>query len=50
MDLRGKLRKAAGLFVELPPEEETPREEPAAPESAAETDIDRRLAAMNQAM
>ena len=49
MDLRGKLRKAAGLFVELPPEEETPREAPAT-HSAAEADIDRRLAAMSQTM
>ncbi len=50
MDLRDKLRKAAGLFVELPPEEPAEREpppEPADPEAAG-ADLDQRLAAMNQ--
>jgi hypothetical protein len=52
MDLRGKLRKAAGLFVEIP--EEEPGAEAAeasasvtGPTDAATDDLDRRLAAMN---
>lgn len=56
MGIGDKLRKAAGLFVELPPEEEMPRTEPgitdtggaSSPEPSAMDDIDQRLARMNQ--
>lgn len=52
MDLSSKLRKAASLFVELPPEPEapTPPTAPATHEGVSPemSDIDRRLAAMNQ--
>lgn len=50
MDLRSKLRKAAELFVELPPEEEAVRPPVSAPEpeSGGMDDLDRRLAEMNR--
>lgn len=49
MSIKDTLRKAAGLLVELPPEEEAPTE-PAARAAADGADLDQRLAELNKEM